>query len=175
MKKFKVLTKSHIIVAVMVVALGGAVWLNMRYSSAEKYLGEAKYVSKNNSSAVQTSAKVQSTDYFKDAITEREKMVKDVTETVTETLKSEKLTEQQKTEAVKKVKEIAARAEKENNIETLLKAKGFKKAVAVISEKGITAVVQSDGLTTAQTVQIQDIITGETDIELKNIKIVTVK
>ena len=53
MKKGKVIGKSHIALAVMVVALAGAVWLNMRYSNEEgkdtsnsssKYLGQAEYV-----------------------------------------------------------------------------------------------------------------------------------
>ena len=175
MKKGKVLSKGHIVVAVMIIALGAAVWLNMRYSSTQKYLGEATYVNTDTSSSLQTSANVKESDYFTQAKKDREKMLKDATETVTETLKSEKLTDNDKAEAVKKTKEIAARMEKENNIETLLKAKGFEKAVAVIGDKNVNVVVKSDGLTTAQTIQIQDIITGETDIDLKNIKIITVK
>ena len=65
--------------------------------------------------------------------------------------------------------------ESESNIETLLKAKGFEKAVAVISDTGISVVVKADGLTSAQTLQIQDIVTSETNIPLSNIKIVPVK
>ena len=65
--------------------------------------------------------------------------------------------------------------EKENNIESLLKAKGFEKAAAIIGDSGINIVVKSDGLTAAQTLQIQDIVMSETKIELSAIKIVTVK
>ena len=176
MKKGKVLSKGHILVAVMVVALGAAVWLNMKYSSTGKFLGEATYVnSEKDPNSMQTSANASESDYFTEAKKEREKMLKDATETVTETLRSDKLTDKDKELAVKKTKEIAAKIEKENNIETLLKAKGFKKAIAVIGDKNINVVVKSDGLTTPQTIQIQDIITGETDIELQNIKIITAK
>ena len=46
MKKGKVFGKSQIVVAVMLLALGGAIWLNMKYTpSSGKYLGEASYVS----------------------------------------------------------------------------------------------------------------------------------
>ena len=65
--------------------------------------------------------------------------------------------------------------ESESNIEALLKAKGFEKSLAVISDTGISVVVKSEGLTSAQTLQIQDIITSETNIPLSNIKIVPVK
>ena len=55
------------------------------------------------------------------------------------------------------------------------KAKGFEKTVAVIGDNNVSVIVKSDGLTTAQTLQIQDIITSETKIPLGNIKIVAVK
>ena len=73
MKKGKVFGKGQIAVAVMVLALGAAVWLNAKYLPSEaKYLGEASYV--NNGSeeeAVETSAKPQE-DYFTKAKKERE-------------------------------------------------------------------------------------------------------
>lgn len=171
MKKGKVFGKKHIALVVMVLALGAAVWLNMKFSSP-KYLGEAKYVNGDNKVAVETSAKVE-TDYFSEAKKEREKALKDATELIEETLKSSTLTDADKKAALNSTKELALRIENEVNIETLLKAKGFKKAVAVIGEKGANIVVESEGLTTAQTLQIQDIVTEETKIPLSNIKIVT--
>lgn len=73
------------------------------------------------------------------------------------------------------VASLAGRLEKESNIETLLKAKGFEKAVAVIGDNNVTVLVSSDGVTTAQSIQIQDIVTSETGVALGNIKIVAVK
>ena len=69
---------------------------------------------------------------------------------------------------------LGANIEKESNIESLLKAKGFEKALAIIGDKGISIVVKSEGLTSAQTLQIQDIVTNETSIALANIKIIPV-
>ena len=175
MKKGKVISKGHIALAVMIVALGAAVWLNMRFSS-EKYLGEATYVDNSEGSAVATGAKVEEQeDYFVSAKKERENARKEAQELIEETLKSSKLTETDKQKALEATKDMATRIENESNIETLLKAKGFKEAVAVISEKNVNIVVKTDGLTTAQTLQIQDIVTDETKIPLSNIKIVTVK
>ena len=36
MKKGKVFGKHHVVLALMLLALGGAVWLNMKFSSNEK-------------------------------------------------------------------------------------------------------------------------------------------
>lgn len=180
MKKGKVFGKSQIAVTAMVLALGAAIWLNMKYTpSSGKYLGEASYVSNtsSDSGAVQTSAKAEANDedYFTTAKKEREETRKEAQELIEETLKNDKLTDEDKKSALAKAEEIAGRMESESNIETLLKAKGFDKALAVISDTGISVVVESEGLTSAQTLQIQDIITSETNIPLSNIKIVPIK
>ena len=99
MKKGKVFGKSQIAVTAMVLALAAAIWLNMKYSSSSKYLGQATYVngSSSQSSAVETSAKAkESTDYFTEVKKEREKTQSEIEETVKETLKSEKLTDEDK-------------------------------------------------------------------------------
>lgn len=178
MKKGKVFGKSQIAVTAMVLALAAAIWLNMKYTpSSGKYLGEASYVSNESteSGAVQTSAKAEEADYFATVKKERENSRKEAQELIEETLKSDKLTEEDKKSAVSKAEEMAGRMESESNIEALLKAKGFEKALAVISDTGISVVVKSEGLTSAQTLQIQDIVTEETNIQLANIKIVPIK
>lgn len=179
MKKGKVFTKSQAILVIMVLCLGAAVWLNMKFSSSEKYLGEATYVNQKTSSGevVETSAKVDTTDknYFDTAKKERNGNLKKQQELVEETFRSATLTDEEKAVAVDKVKELVTRMEAENNIETLLKAKDFADALVIIGEKDVNVIVKSDGLTTTQTLQIQDIITSQTNIPLGNIKIVTVK
>ncbi len=176
MKKGKVLTKGHLTVAVMVVALGAAIWLNSKYlPSSTKYLGEASYVStSSDKESVQTSAKVE-TDYFTTAKSEREKTRKKAIETVEETLKSEKLKDEDKKSALDKIQKISDDMQKEANIESLLKAKGFEKTLAIISDQEINIVISSDGLTTANTLQIQDIVTSQTKIDLSKIKIIPIK
>lgn len=176
MKKGKVFTKGHLTVAVMVVALGAAIWLNSKYLPAStKYLGEASYVStSSDEDSVQTSAKVE-TDYFTTAKSDREKSRKEAIETIEETLNSDKLTDEDKKTAISKTEEIAENLKTEINIENLLKAKGFEKALAIISDEEINIVISSDGLTTANTLQIQDIVTSQTKIDLSKIKIIPIK
>ncbi len=178
MKKGKVLGKGQIAVAVMLMALGAAVWLNTKYlPSSTKYLGEASYVSNTEDKAdsVQTSAKAEETaDYFSKTKKEREDARKKAIEAVEEMLDTDKLTEQDKASALSKIEKIGKDIEKESNIESLLKAKGFEKALAIISDGTINVIVKSEGLTSAETMQIQDIITQQTDIDLSGIKIIPV-
>ncbi len=176
MKKGKVFTKGHLTVAVMVVALGAAIWLNSKYlPSSTKYLGEVSYVSTSSDKAsVETSAKVE-TDYFTTAKADREKQRKKAIETIEETLKSDNLKDEDKKSALKKIEKISDDMQMESNIESLLKAKGFEKTLAIISDEEIDIVVSSDGLTTANTLQIQDIVTSQTKIDLSKIKIIPIK
>ncbi len=177
MKKGKVLGKGQIAVGFMVVALAAAVWLNTKYlPSSTKYLGEASYVSTTESEeAVETSAKVeQSKDFFETTKKEREEARKEACEIIEETLKSEKLTEKDKASALAKIEEIGACIELEANVESLLKAKGFQKSVVVIGDGGVNVVVSSKGLTSAQTIQIQDVVVSETGADLNSIKIIPV-
>ena len=178
MKKGKVLGKGQLAVGIMVVALGAAVWLNTKYlPSSTKYLGEASYVGNStSSSAIETSAKTESNkeDYFSTAKKERENARKDACETIEETLKDTKVSNEEKASALAKIEEIGARMEKEANVEALLKAKGFKEALVIISDSGVSVIVRSEGLTSTQTLQIQDIVTSETGVALQNIKIIPV-
>ena len=174
MKKGKIIGKGQIAVGVMVVALIGAIWLNTKYMpSSTKYLGEASYVGSTSDNAVQTSAKVE--DYFTSAKTERQKTLNTAIETVEELLKTENLNDDEKEIVIAKIEDITANMENEANIEALLKAKGFTEAVAVIGQDGINIIVKSDGLTTANTLQIQDIVTEESGFDLSKIKIIPVK
>ncbi len=176
MKKGKVLGKGQLAIGVMVVALIAAVWLNTKYMpTSTKYLGEASFVSTSSDKAVETSANASEQDYFVTAKAEREKQLKNTTDTVKELLKSENLTEKDKESALKQIENIADTMKKEANIEALLKAKGFKQAVAVIGNDGINIIVKSDGLTAANTMQIQDIAVSESGLDLSKIKIIPIK
>ena len=175
MKKGKVLGKGQMALGLMVVALAAAVWLNTKYlPSSSKYLGEASYVSNTEESekTVETAAKAESTDYFTKAKKERETARAEAVETIEETLKSDKLTDKDKASALAKIEEIGACIESESNVETLLKAKGFDKALVIISDGGVSVIVSSEGLPSAQTLQIQDVVTSETGADLSNIKII---
>ena len=176
MKKGKVFSKGQLAVAVMLLALGAAVWLNTKYlPSSTKYLGEASYVNSNQeNNAVETGTKVEKGDYFATAKKDRQKARELAKETVEELLDTDKLSEEDKNKVLDKINATAKNIENESNVETILSAKGFEKVLAVISDSAITIVVKSEGLTSAQTLQIQDVVTNETGVALSNIKIIPV-
>lgn len=180
MKKGKVFSKGQFAVGVMLLAVAVAVWLNAKYlPSATKYLGETSYVdntlSDGDSASVQTSADaVANENYFEKAKKERTKTREDAVTQVEEMLDNKNLSDEDKASAVALIEKIGKSIETEANIETLLKAKGFEEALAVLSDNNISIIVKSEGLTSAQTVQIQDIVTEQTKIPLSNIKIIPI-
>ena len=179
--------KKIVIMAALAVALGGAVWLNMNYSAASggfvksetassqvKNLGDTEYVN-NNTEAKVTETSAAAADYFTKAKADREKTRNEAIALLKETAKDAKATDEAKNEATKKATAIAEAMNQEAAIETVIKAKGFEQAVAVIAENGITVMVQSGDLTQSQTLQIQDAVTANSNIAVEKIKIVNIK
>lgn len=182
MKKGRVFGKRQITLAVMVLALAAAVWFNMKYSistgdkdAASKYLGEAEYVSNDDTqSAIETAAKAEQ-DYFSTVRQERAKTRNEAVELLEDTINDATLSDAVKTEAVSRKAEITTQMENEAAVESLLKAKGFNNAVVIIGDSDVNIVVKGDELTKAETIQIQDAAQSQTGFSLENIKIVTVK
>lgn len=179
MKKGTVLGKSQIVLAVMVVALGAAVWFNMQYSSSAKqddtkYLGQADYVDNTSGEAVQTGASATE-DYFVTARKERDTTRADAREELEEIIKTAGADSDAAAAAVDKAASISARETAEANIEALLKAKGFTDVLAVIGDNDINLVVRKESLTAAETIQIQDVCANQSGYTADKIKILTVK
>lgn len=179
MKKGKVFTSSQLALFGMLLILGAAVWLNVKYSGnlskkSTKYMGESTLVSEDKSNdAVAVSAGIEN-DYFSNAEAERDEAYKNAEETAQEILNALDSEEGTKTQAAEKLSVLADRKISETKIESLLSAKGFEKNLAVISDTAVTVIVESNGLTANQTVQIQDIVTSQCSVSLNNIKIVSV-
>lgn len=184
MKKKKIFGVKQVVTAALLAALGGAVWLNMQYSttaggfvsgaSSGKNLGDTKYVGTvSDSPALETAAQ---SDYFKTAAAERKASREEALALLEDTLKSIDSDSEAKQLATEKMTVIAERMEKEASIETLIKAKGFEQTVVVIGDNDVTVIVSSeDELLPSQTLQIQDAVTSQTEISLQNIKIVNKK
>lgn len=181
MKKGKVFSKRQFIVATLVICLAAAVWLNMKYSSFEgdvldtgsKNLGDAEYVNGNNIvDSVETSTGV---NYISTAREERNKSRKETVEEYKKITEDAKIEDSAKKDALTSLSNLAVNSEKETAIETVIKSKGFKDALAIISENSVTVIVPVETLLTSETLQIQDAVTSQTNIDLEKIKIITVK
>lgn len=174
MKKGKVIGKKQLILAVMVLALGAAMWFNMRYSGGNtKYLGEAQFVDNSNGEATQTSAPLS--DYFATAKAERDAAQNEALENITEAIKAAGGDQTKLQGAADMTAKLTEKQLKQNNIENLLKAKGFSDALAVIGDNDINIIVRAESLDSAATLQIQDIAAAQSGFSLDKIKILTVK
>ena len=180
MKKSAIIGKKQILTFTMVLALGAAVWLNVKFSTngtdfaetssiADADLGNAKYVA--NTAVVESE-----NNYFTDSRKEREKAREEELDIIKDTLNSKKSTADEKQKAIELTSKITDRIEMENSIETLIKAKGFEEVIAVLSDDACSVVIKKDSeLKKNESMQIIDIVSSTSKINLENIKIVTLK
>ncbi len=185
--------KKQILLAVLVVALGVAVYLNYYFSSqnppvadvnastsGSKNLGDAQYV--NNGSTTTppkeetgtTTTAADPDDYFAQARQNRETARDEALDIIRDLMNDVKSTEEMQQKALSEAAEIAKAVEQESKIESLVKAKGFKDCVAYLADDACNIVVRSDGMTPQEALQITEIVTAQSKIVAQNVKIVTV-
>ncbi len=194
--------KKQVVLAVLVAALGVAVYLNYYFSSQQpdvvgagtssagttdpsKNLGDAQYV--GNSSTVPpeettptnaggtTTTAPSGGGYFSEARQNRESARAEALDILKDVMNDIKGDDATKKEALEKAAAIAASVEQENSIESLIKAKGFADCVAYISDGECNLVVKADELKPQEAVQITEIVTTQSKIVAQNIHIVAVK
>ncbi len=171
------LGKRQIILACLVLVLGIAVYLNWQFSKSDSDLTKVGTLdsSKNYGDAQLVDNKTSITDYFAQARLDKEKARDEAVETISNTLKDTKIGDKDLQEAALEAAQIAKSIETENNIETLIKAKGFSECLAIISGDNIKIMVPSDELSESQVAQITDIVISEGKVLAGNISIVEVK
>lgn len=87
-------------------------------------------------------------------------------------INSDTAVEEMKTDARAELTQIAKDIEREANIETLVRSKGFKECVAVISGDSVNVIVDCDGITQAQVSQISEIVYEQAGIIPANLRII---
>ncbi len=181
--------KRQLVLAALVVALGAAVYLNWQFTgdnavltatstlSSEKNVGEAQLVNASASSGESsesssgTSSK-SSEDWFADAKLSRQKSRDESVELLEKVLEDAGESAEAKKEAVAKSAEIAQNILKENNIESLIRAKGFGDCVVFIQNGECSVVIKGGKSVENGSVIIKDIVMGQADIEYDKIKII---
>ena len=203
MRKFK--SNEKVTALALVLALGTAVYLNWEYAKEGAPEIAATQVSAPISEpaeeasvvmdqlAVETSAQApadknygeaqlvsvadNSSEFFESARLNRSKTRDEALDTLQKSLKNAKLSDAEK-EALKEeltgqIRSITA----ENEIESLIKAKGFVDCVSFINDNqvNITVMTSSDGLTKNEVAQIRDIVLSKCSVTAQNITVVEVK
>ena len=137
-------------------------------SSTAKNYGEAQLVSV----ASDTGSK-----FFEQARLKREKSHDEAMDTIQKSLRSAALTEEDKKAYAAQMKQNLEDLNAENEIETLVRAKGFADCLCFLQpgRADLTVMTSGDGLTAAQVAQIRDIVLSKTQLSAQNITVVEVK
>ncbi len=195
MKRF--FGKKQVMLATLAVALGLAVYLNYYFAQHDPgpdkstggapassttttttggHLGDSQYVSASTTPRADT----QPTEadgaegelpYFRQARANRESARKEALEILQDLANDVKSSQTVIDDATRKIAAVAQAVEQESKIESLVKAKGFADCVAYIEEANCNIVVQAEGLSAAQTLQITEIVTAQSAVLGENIKI----
>ena len=137
-------------------------------SSAGKNYGEAQLVSVANDSGAK---------FFEEARLKRQKAHDAALDTIQKTLKSSSLSAEEKKTYAQELTGNLEDLHAENEIETLVKAKGFADCLCFLQpgRADLTVMTAGDALTAAQVAQIRDIVLSKSSVTAQNITVVEVK
>ena len=181
--KEKRIGKKHAVLAVMVLLLGAAVYLNYFVASntplavstsggadatTTRPLGESVFVSG-------TTAPAEQEDYFDAARRNREAARSEALDILKDTLQNVKADEITQQEAIAAAATVAAAVEQEDAIESLIKAKGFEDCVVYIENGNAHVAVKAASLEQAQTLQILQIVTSQSSVKAEAVNITAVE
>ena len=179
--------KRHVVLASLVVALAGAVYLNWHFSSvgvtpdSTKELGKATYVNSNVTATVDQASvnnysnlsKTQQ-NYFSSARISRDKAADEAVELAMKALEKVEGDEDLKEEALAQLAAVEKTILNENNVETALRAKGFSACICTLSDSSATVVVPENEIGDNSPLVIKDAVAAVCSIPFENINIVTV-
>lgn len=137
-------------------------------SSANKNYGEAQLVSVANNSG---------SKFFEEARLKRTKAHDEAMDAVQKALKSASLSAEEKKSYTQQLTGSLVDLNAENEIETLVRAKGFADCLCFLQSgrADLTVMTSGDALTAAQVAQIRDIVLSKSNVTAQNITIVEVK
>ena len=137
-------------------------------SGAGKNYGEAQLVSVANDSGAK---------FFEEARLKRQKAHDAALDTIQKTLKSSSLSAEEKKTYAQELTGNLEDLHAENEIETLVKAKGFADCLCFLQSgrADLTVMTAGDALTAAQVAQIRDIVLSKSSVTAQNITVVEVK
>ena len=107
--------------------------------------------------------------YMVQARLDREQTRSKNKELLMEVVNNEELSESEKKKAVKTMVQLTENSEKENTIETLLKAKGFSDVVVTITDEQADIIIDKNQIDDAQRAQIEEVVKRKTNITSENI------
>ena len=162
--------KRNALIALALVLICGAVFLNVKLLSKNNNDGYQNYDDPSNNN--QAGATPNATDYFATSIVSRERTRDEAMQVLQSVVDDVNADESTKTQALLDLTSLAKAMEDESKIETLVLSKGFEQCVAVINGDKINVIVKSAGLNAGQIAQINEIVYEQTGILPININII---
>ncbi|MBE6599634.1 MAG: SpoIIIAH-like family protein [Ruminococcaceae bacterium] len=175
---FDKIGKRNLIIALAVVLVGAAVWINwavIANTSGGGYGGynESNGMDNSYTGSGEVNGGTETTDWYTSAQVSRNQARDEALEVLQSVVDDEAASAEAKAAAYTDMTKLAKNMENETNIETLVVAKGFEKCVAVVNEDDASIIVSWDGeLTPAQLSQINEIVYVQSGIEPVNVKII---
>lgn len=174
--------KRQIIIAVMVVALGAAVFLNWYVNSKGTTLTSSSKISKTTQSEnlgdaeyVNATTASQQTAYFTDAAldrkTARDSSMKDLKAVIDDS----NATQSEKKQAVETYSKLTQRTNTESDIETVIKAKGISECIVILSDNSCEVIIPNSELDDKSALQIKEIVLNKVDIKQDKVTVVGAK
>ncbi len=167
MKKFGA---RNLVIVLSVLLIGAAIYANWAlFGGTEPPVEPAGL--QDGTDDVTPSSGEEPTNYFAASQIERQRARDEAIEVLQGVVDDAATLEEAKTQALADIAAIAATIEKEANIESLVKAKGFADCVAVINGEKANVVVSAEGLKPNQLSQILEIVYLQADILPANVTI----
>lgn len=137
--------------------------------AADKNYGEAQLVSVNEDTG---------TEFFESARLAREKSRDEALDTIEKTLKDASLSQEEQAQATEALRAQVTNIEREAELETIIKAKGFVDCVVLLDggKANVTVMTENDALTAAEVTRIRDAILSKCDdVKAQDITVVEVR
>ena len=167
------LTKS-LAVFLVVLLIGAAVYVNYKlfYDPVDGMGFGDGNMENNFDGSTETGNGAGEENYFTATALNRQQSRDEAIDVLKLVSESEESSEEAKAEATAKISKIALDIQNENNIETLVKAKGFEECVAIISDNSVSVIVSAEELQAAEAAQILAIVYDTTGINPENVSII---
>ena len=167
------LTKS-LAVFLVVLLIGAAVYVNYRlFYDPVNSMGYGDGNMENQfGGSTETGNNAEEENYFTATALNRQQSRDEAIDVLKLVSESNESSEEAKAEATAKISQIAVDIQNENNIETLVKARGFTECVAIISENSVSVIVGAEELQAAEAAQILAIVYDTTGIDPENVSII---
>ena len=161
-------------VFLVVLLIGAAVYVNYRlfYDPVDAMGYGDNNMENNYQQSTTTGGNAASEDYFTATMLNRQQSRDEAIDVLKMVSESSESSEEAKAEASEKISQIATDIQNENNIETLVKAKGFEECVAIISDNSVSVIVKAETLQAAEAAQILAIVYDTTGINPENVSII---